>query len=41
MRASDWPGTAEFIEENLLHGPPSDAEALTVFSKWAAERRNH
>jgi predicted phosphodiesterase len=41
MRASGWPGNAEFIEENLLHGPPSDAEALAVFTKWATDRRNH
>jgi predicted phosphodiesterase len=39
MRASAWPGNAEFIEENVLHGPPSDAEALAVFTTWARERR--
>jgi len=39
MRHSDWPGTAGFVEENLLHGPPSDAEALDVFTGWASKRR--
>ena len=39
LRRSAWPGTAEFVEENILHGPPSDAEALAVFGGWARERR--
>jgi diadenosine tetraphosphatase ApaH/serine/threonine PP2A family protein phosphatase len=39
MRAGAWPGSAEFVEENLLHGPPSDAEALALFTRWAEERR--
>ncbi|HEX8860302.1 MAG TPA: metallophosphoesterase family protein [Actinomycetes bacterium] len=39
MRRSAWPGTAEFVEENVLHGPPSDAEALAIFTSWAQERR--
>jgi predicted phosphodiesterase len=32
--APDYPGLAEFIEENVLT-VPSDAEALAVFSGWA------
>jgi putative phosphoesterase len=32
--APDYPGLAEFIEENVLT-VPSDAEALAVFSRWA------
>ncbi len=36
---SAWPGAAEFVEENVLHGPPSDAEALAIFTGWARERR--
>ena len=39
MRASDWPGNAAFIEQNVLHGPPSDAEALALFTQWARQRR--
>jgi len=39
MRSSPWPGTLEFIEENLLYGPPSDAEALALFTSWARQRR--
>jgi hypothetical protein len=31
--APDYPGLAEFIEENVLT-VPSDAEALAVFSRW-------
>jgi putative phosphoesterase len=31
--APDYPGPAEFIEENVLT-VPSDAEALAVFSRW-------
>ena len=33
-RAPDYPGLAEFIEENVLT-VPSDAEALAVFTGWA------
>jgi predicted phosphodiesterase len=40
MRDSAWPGNAEFIEENVLHGPPSDAEVLALFTRWAKERRS-
>jgi predicted phosphodiesterase len=39
MRASAWPGNAEFIQENVLGGPPSDTEALAVFTAWARQRR--
>jgi predicted phosphodiesterase len=39
MRPSGWPGTGAFIEENVLHGPPSDAEALALFTGWARQRR--
>jgi len=39
MRASAWPGNAEFIQQNLLGGPPSDTEALAVFTTWAWQRR--
>jgi predicted phosphodiesterase len=39
MRVSAWPTAPEFIEENLLHGPPSDAEALALFTTWATQRR--
>jgi hypothetical protein len=39
MRASAWPGNTEFIQENVLGGPPSDTEALAVFSTWARQRR--
>ena len=31
--APEYPGLAEFIEENVLT-VPSDAEALAVFSRW-------
>jgi hypothetical protein len=31
--APDYPGLAEFIEENV-RTVPSDAEALAVFSRW-------
>ena len=34
--APDYPGLAEFIEENVLT-VPSDAEALAVFSRWAVD----
>jgi putative phosphoesterase len=34
--AADYPGLAEFIAENVLT-VPSDAEALAVFTGWAAE----
>jgi predicted phosphodiesterase len=30
LRTSAWPGTAGFVEENILHGPPSDTEALEL-----------
>ena len=39
MRRSAWPGAAEFAEQNVLHGPPSDAEALALFTGWARQRR--
>jgi predicted phosphodiesterase len=39
MRASAWPSNTEFIQENVLGGPPSDTEALAVFSTWARQRR--
>jgi predicted phosphodiesterase len=39
MRQSGWPGTAAFVDENVLHGPPSDAEALALFGRWARQRR--
>jgi hypothetical protein len=32
--APDYPGLAEFIEDNVLT-VHSDAEALAVFSRWA------
>ncbi len=32
--APDYPGLAEFIEENVL-SVPSDAEVLAVFTRWA------
>ena len=32
--APNYPGLAEFIEENVLT-VPSDTEALAVFSRWA------
>jgi predicted phosphodiesterase len=41
LRTSAWPGTAGFVEENILHGPPSDTEALEIFSDWARQRRSH
>jgi diadenosine tetraphosphatase ApaH/serine/threonine PP2A family protein phosphatase len=40
MRRSAWPGAAEFVAENVLHGPPSDAEALGIFTSRAQERRS-
>jgi hypothetical protein len=40
LRASAWPGTADFVEQNVLHGPPSDTEALALFSDWAKRRRS-
>jgi predicted phosphodiesterase len=40
MHTSAWPGTAEFVEQNIVHGPPSDSEALTLFSNWARQRRS-
>lgn len=39
LRVSAWPGTAAFVEENILHGPPGDAEALAVFTRLARQRR--
>ena len=39
MRQSAWPGTEAFVDENVLHGPPSDAEALALFTRWAGRRR--
>jgi predicted phosphodiesterase len=39
MRVSAFPGTDAFIEENVLNGPPSDTEALAVFSRAAGKRR--
>jgi diadenosine tetraphosphatase ApaH/serine/threonine PP2A family protein phosphatase len=39
MRQSAWPGTEGFIDENVLHGPPSDAEALALFTQRARRRR--
>jgi predicted phosphodiesterase len=39
LRRSDWPDTAAFVDENVLHGPPGDAEALALFSGWARQRR--
>jgi predicted phosphodiesterase len=41
MRVSAWPGNAEFIQENILGGPPGDSEALAVFTTWARQRRGH
>src|SRR6266516_3308872 len=35
MRPSAWPGKAAFIDENVLHGPPSDTEALALFTQWS------
>jgi putative phosphoesterase len=40
LRASAWPGTADFVEQNVLHGPPTDTEALALFSDWARRRRS-
>jgi predicted phosphodiesterase len=40
LLASAWPGTAEFVEQNILRGPPSDTEALAQFSDWARQRRS-
>src|SRR6266700_3146145 len=39
LRTSAWPGLPEFIDENLLAGPPSDAEALALFTRGARNRR--
>jgi predicted phosphodiesterase len=39
MRRSAWPPAAEFVEENILYGPPSDAEALASFTATAKKRR--
>jgi len=39
MRVSSWPGKEAFIEENILNGPPSDAEALILLTQWAKQRR--
>jgi len=39
LRTSAWPGLTEFIDENLLAGPPSDAEALALFTRGARNRR--
>ncbi len=39
MRPSAWPGNAAFIDENVLHGPPSDTEALALFTQWTRQRR--
>jgi predicted phosphodiesterase len=40
LGTSAWPSTSELVEENILHGPPSDAEALAIFTRWAEERRS-
>ena len=40
LRASAWPGTADFVEQNVLHGPPSDTEVLALLSDWARRRRS-
>jgi putative phosphoesterase len=40
LRTSAWPGTGDFVEQNVLHGPPSDSEALALFSDWAKRRRS-
>ena len=37
LRPSAWPGNSAFIEDNILHGPPGDAEALTLFSQGAGK----
>jgi predicted phosphodiesterase len=39
LRQGAWPGTEAFVEENVLHGPPSDAEVLALFTQWARRRR--
>ena len=39
LRPSAWPGNEDFIEENVLRGPPGDAEALAIFSQGALRRR--
>lgn len=39
LRPSAWPDNQAFIDENVLHGPPGDAEVLALFSQWARERR--
>ena len=39
MESSTWPGNAEFLEENVRTGPPSDDEALALFTTWAKKRR--
>jgi predicted phosphodiesterase len=39
MWPSAWPGNEAFIEENVRHGPPGDAEALAVFSQAASRHR--
>lgn len=39
LSRSGWPGTAAFVEENVLAGPPTDTEALAVFTGIARERR--
>jgi putative phosphoesterase len=40
LLASAWPGTAEFVEQNILRVPPSDTEALDQFSDWARQLRS-
>ncbi len=40
LQTSAWPGTGDFVEQNVLHGPPSDSEALALFSDWAKRRRS-
>jgi len=39
LRTSTWPDTEAFVEENVLHGPPGDAEALALFSEGARRSR--
>ena len=39
LRPSTWPDNQAFIDENVRHGPPGDAEALALFSRQASNRR--
>ena len=39
LRPSAGPDNQAFIDDNVLHGPPGDAEVLALFSQWARERR--